>query len=116
MKFLGLIYIDEDKLDTSSAAACLAYAEPFKSSGQCLAAEALVCCDPARAMLRVRDGNVSVSDGPFLETKEYLAGVYVLDVQDRDEAIELLAGIPAAPAGRIELRPILDVQLEGAPQ
>lgn len=50
---------------------------------------------------------MSVHDGPFIETKEHLAGFYVLDVRDLDEAIELAAKIPSTPAGRVEIRPIL---------
>lgn len=113
MKYLGLIYIDEDKLDATPASDCMAYAATLRESGQCLAAEALRCCPPTRTTIQVRDGNVAVSDGPFLETKEYLAGIYVLKVRSRDEAIQLLAQIPGAPAGRIELRRILEVETGG---
>jgi hypothetical protein len=53
---------------------------------------------------------VSASDGPFIETKEFLAGIYLLEVAGRDEAVRLMSRNPCAPAGRIELRPIMDVQ------
>lgn len=107
MKYLGLIYIDEDKLEENSASECLEYAATLKESGQCLAAEALQCL-PTVTTLRVVDGQVSATDGPYLETKEYLAGIYVVEVESRDEAVRLLSKIPAAPAGRIELRPIME--------
>lgn len=105
MKYLGLVYIDENKLDAMSASDCLAYAATLKETGQCLAAEALEC-SPTVTNVRVQNGAVSATDGPFIETKEYLAGVYLLEVGDRDEAVRLMAGIPAASAGRIELRSI----------
>lgn len=56
--------------------------------------------------VKVRDGKTLTSDGPFLETKEALAGFYHLDCKDLDEAIELAAKIPAAVAGTIEIRPV----------
>jgi hypothetical protein len=57
--------------------------------------------------VRVRDGERSVTDGPFAETKEQLGGFYVLDVKDLDEAIEWAAKIPGAQFGSIEIRPVL---------
>lgn len=108
MKYLSLIYIAEDKLDECPADECLAYAETLKDSGQCLAAEALQCL-PRLTTVRVQNGDVSATDGPFPETKEYLAGIYVIDVPDLEQAVQLVARIPSAPSGRIELRPILEV-------
>lgn len=106
MRYLCLIYIDEDKLDANPANDCLAYAATLREAGHCLAVEALECGSHTTDV-RVRDGNVSANDGPFIETKEHLAGFYVLDVRDLDEAVELVAKIPSAPAGRVEIRPIL---------
>ena len=56
--------------------------------------------------VRVRDGKTLVTDGPYAETKEALAGYYLLDVKDLDEALELAAKIPGAQWGAIEVRPI----------
>ena len=76
-------------------------------AGQCLAAEALDCVPVTT--VRVRDGKVAASDGPFVETKEFLAGIYLLEAADRDEAVRLMSRNPCAPAGRIELRPIMEM-------
>jgi hypothetical protein len=59
--------------------------------------------------VRVVDGEILVSDGPFAETKEQMAGFYVVDAKDLDEAIALAAKIPSAQGGSIEVRPIWDM-------
>ena len=56
--------------------------------------------------VRVTQGDVLVSDGPFAETKEQIAGFYLVDCKDLDEAIEVASKIPAARHGTIEVRPI----------
>jgi hypothetical protein len=58
-------------------------------------------------VVRVRDGERLVTDGPFAETKEILGGVFLTDLPDLDEAIRLAALIPAAKHGSIEIRPVL---------
>jgi len=60
------------------------------------------------ATVRVRDGKVTVTDGPFAETKEQLGGYYVIEAADRDEAIRVAAKIPGAWIGCVEVRPIAD--------
>jgi hypothetical protein len=59
--------------------------------------------------VRVRDGEVLTTDGPFAETKEQLAGYFLVDCQDLDEAIEVAAQIPGAKIGSIEVRPIWEM-------
>ena len=59
--------------------------------------------------VRVRDGEVLTSDGPFAETKEQIGGYFVVECKDLDEAIELAAKIPAARGGSIEVRPIWEM-------
>ena len=59
--------------------------------------------------VRVRDGEVLATDGPFAETKEQLAGYYVVDCKDLDEAIEVASKIPGARTGSIEVRPIWEM-------
>jgi hypothetical protein len=56
--------------------------------------------------VRVRNGKVSVTDGPFAETKECLAGFYLMEARDLNEAIQLAARIPPAEIGSIEVRPV----------
>ncbi len=59
--------------------------------------------------VRVRDGEVLTSDGPFAETKEQMGGFYLVDCKDLDEAIEVAAKIPSAAVGSIEVRPIWEM-------
>jgi hypothetical protein len=59
--------------------------------------------------VRVRDGDVLTSDGPFAETKEQMGGFYLVDCADLDEAIEIASKIPGAQSGSIEVRPIWDM-------
>lgn len=106
MKYLCLIYVESDKLSAAPADECLAYAAELRDEGRCLAAEALR--DARGATIRVRKGELSVTDGPFAETKEFLAGFYLLEVSDLDEAVELAAKIPPLNVGRAELRPVLE--------
>jgi hypothetical protein len=60
--------------------------------------------------VRVRNGKVSVTDGPFAETKEFLAGFYMIEARDLNEAIQLAAKIPPAAVGSIEVRPIRPIR------
>lgn len=109
MKYLCLVYSEEARLhalpDSPRDAECLEYAESVQASGHMLAGEAL---QPVRtaATVRVRDGRLAVTDGPFAETKEQLAGFYLIEAQSRDEALEIAAGIPAARVGSVEVRPV----------
>ena len=65
------------------------------------------------ATVRIRDGKLSVTDGPFAETKEQLAGFYLIDARDMDEAIEIGARIPPARVGSIEVRPLRELNGSG---
>lgn len=60
--------------------------------------------------VRMRGGRMSITDGPFAETKEQLAGFYLVDAQDLDEALNIAKGIPAARVGSVEVRPIRELQ------
>jgi hypothetical protein len=105
MKYLALVYIDEDKLAEAPADECLAYADSLKLNGHCLAAEALRSADTATTV-RLRNGKLGITDGPFAETKEQLAGFYLLDARDLNEAIQMASRIPPASLGSIEVRPV----------
>jgi hypothetical protein len=84
-----------------------AFTAAISSSGHYVGANRLL--PPATAAtVRVRDGKVSVTDGPFAETKEQLGGYYVIEAENRDEAIRLAAKIPGAWIGCVEVRPIAD--------
>ena len=58
--------------------------------------------------VRFRGGKTMITDGPFAETKEQLAGFYILDCKDLDEAIELAGKIPDVTSGSIEIRPVIE--------
>lgn len=109
MKYLCLVYSEESKLhnlpDSPKDEECMAYGNTVRESGKMIAAEAL---EPVRTAttVRVRGGKVSVTDGPFAETKEQLAGFYLVEADDLDEAIQVAARIPAARVGSVEVRPI----------
>jgi hypothetical protein len=84
-----------------------AYTEALMSSGAHLGGEALQPIDAATT-LRERDGQRLVTDGPFAETKEILAGFYLIDVEDLDAALEWASKIPNVGYGSIEVRPVVD--------
>ena len=83
------------------------YTEAVRSAGVFDAGDGLQPTTTATTV-RVRDGQVSTTDGPFAETKEQLGGFYVLTCRDLDEAIEWAAKIPGARQGSIEVRPVID--------
>jgi hypothetical protein len=109
MKYLCLVYCEEEKLHTLPESPkndeCLAYADTLRKSGHLIAGEALESVQTATTV-RVRGGKVSVTDGPFAETKEQLAGFYLIDARDLNEAIQVASKTPPARVGSIEVRPI----------
>ena len=109
MKYLCLVYLDEKRLDELPDEDCVEYDQRIRASGHCVASEALQPVQTATTV-RVRDGRVSITDGPFAETKEQLAGFYMIEAQDLDEAIRLASGIPPARVGSIEIRPIRPIR------
>lgn len=121
MKYLCLIYLDEQVLaampenDMSALnARHLEFNEGLVTSGQFIEAEAL---QPpgATTCVRVRGGKTSVTDGPYAETKEMVAGFYFIEARDLNEAIQLAARIPSAPLGTVEVRPCRDLEVDGVP-
>lgn len=108
MKYLCLVYLEEQKLRTVPDKECMACGDGFRQSGVLVAAEALQPIATA-ATVRVRNGKVSVTDGPFAETKEQLAGFYLLDARDLNEAIQMAAKIPPAREGSVEVRPVREL-------
>jgi len=110
MKYLCLVYLDAENWNACPDANCAAYAQQLVDSKHMLAAEPLHAINTATTV-RVRNGKVSLHDGPFAETKEHLAGFYLVDAKDLDEALQIASGIPPAKYGSIEVRPVrqLDV-------
>ncbi len=105
MKYLCLVYGEERKLQEMDDQECVAYDEDLRRRRLCVASEALQPVSTA-VTVRVRSGKVTVTDGPFAETKETLAGFYLIEAADLNEAIQVAAGIPPAQVGSVEVRPI----------
>ncbi len=114
MKYLCLVYLDENKLDELPDEDCVSYDAAIRGSGHCIASEALQSVQTATTV-RVRNGHVAVTDGPFAETKEQLAGFYLIEAADLNEAIQIAAKIPPAQVGSIEVRPIRPIRETVAP-
>jgi len=108
MKYLCLVYLEGHKLHAVADRECQHCGDGFRERGVLLAAEALQPIETA-ATVRVRNGKVSVTDGPFAETKEQLAGFYLLDARDLNDAIQMAAKIPPAREGSIEVRPVREL-------
>src|SRR5260221_9036044 len=109
MKYLCLVYLDEKRLVELPDKDCVEYDASIRESGHCIASEALQSVQTATTV-RVRNGKVSVTDGPFAETKEQLAGFYLVDARDLNEAINIAAKIPPARVGSVEVRPIRPIR------
>jgi hypothetical protein len=112
MKFLCMAYEEESKLNALSQDEwialrdeTLAYVDELRKAGRLITAEALQSIQTA-ATVRIRDGKMSITDGPFAETKEVLGGFFLIDAGDLDEAIEVASRWPSARLGSIEVRPI----------
>jgi hypothetical protein len=109
MNYLCLVYLDEKRLPELPDEDCVAYDAAIRASGQCVASEALEPVATATTV-RLRNGRITVTDGPFAETKEQLAGFYMIEAKDLNEAIRIAAGIPPARVGSIEVRPIRPIR------
>ena len=109
MRYVCLVYSEEGKLEDVSDRECLAYGEELRAAGHRLGGEALHPVQTATTV-RVRNGRLSLTDGPFAETKEQLAGFYLIDARDLNEAIHLASKIPPARVGSIEVRPVRELR------
>lgn len=112
MKYLCLAYEEEQKLNDLSHSEWLElrqetldYVEALRSGGHLIAAHPLQSATTA-STLRVRRGELLVTDGPFAETKEQIGGYFLLEASDFNEAIRLASKWPSARLGRIEVRPV----------
>jgi hypothetical protein len=109
MKYLCLVYLEEQKLHAVPDRECADCGVGLRNSGLLIAAEALQPVETATTV-RVRHGKVSVTDGPFAETKEQLAGFYLIEARDLNDAIQVASKIPPAREGSVEVRPIRELQ------
>jgi hypothetical protein len=110
MKYLCLVYLEPDKWHAVADRECYDCGDGLRRAGALLAAEPLHPVETATTV-RVRNGQVSVTDGPFAETKEALAGFYLIDAPNLDEAIQMASRIPPAREGSVEVRPVRDLAL-----
>jgi hypothetical protein len=109
MKYLCLVYGEEKEIGAMTDDECMAYDQALRNAGRCLASEALQPVHTA-ATVRVRNGKVSIRDGPFTESKECVAGFYLIDAADLNDAIEVASKIPPARVGSIEVRPVRELK------
>lgn len=115
MRYLCLICTEEKltsdlppELASSMTDEYMAFGEEMSKRGVLVGGERLRPTTDATTV-RVRDGEVLTSDGPFAETKEQVGGYYMVDCKDLDEAIEIASKIPSARGGSIEVRPIWEM-------
>lgn len=115
MTYAALVYYQESLIEAMNEQEwhdlnqeCVAGVERLTEQGHYLAGQALQPVATA-ARLQVRDGEVLISDGPFAETKEQLAGFYLLEARDLNEALQLASRIPPARFGTIEVRPVREL-------
>ncbi len=112
MKYMLLVYLDENALSETERQACYRdsaqLAQDLHSSGHYLDASPLQPIATATSV-RLRNGKKLVTDGPFAETREQLGGYYLIDAKDLDEAISIAARVPVANLGIIEIRPVLGI-------
>jgi hypothetical protein len=115
MKYACLVYCEEDRLhslpESPPDSECAEFGAGLRESGHMVGGHALQPVDAATTV-RVRGGRMSVTDGPFAETKEALAGFYLIEARDLNEAIQIASRIPPARVGSIEVRPVRELQAE----
>jgi len=119
MKYVCLVYLVENDMSAMTkkeADACtdesLAYDDALRRAGHLVVAHALQPVESATTV-RVRNGKLFATDGPFAETKEQLGGFLLIEARDLNEAIQVAAKIPMASRGSIEVRPIRELRLSG---
>jgi hypothetical protein len=111
MKYLCLVYLSPDAWSACPDSNCAAYADQLTKNGKLIGGQPLHPTHTATTV-RVRNGAVSVTDGPFAETKEALAGYYMIDARDLNEAIQIASKIPPAKYGSIEVRPTRELVVD----
>ena len=112
MKYLCLVYLDEAQWSACPDRECFDFASDLAGGGRLLAAEPLHPPHTATT-LRVRNGETVLYDGPFSETKELLAGFYLIEAKDLNEALAIASRIPPAKYGSIEVRPVRALDVAG---
>ena len=116
MKYLCLVYYEEAKLDGLSkseldalVAESFAYREVLQKSGHYVASQALQSIQTATTIRRGSNGKLSMTDGPFAETKEQLGGFLLIEARDLNDAMQVASKMPSGRLGSIEVRPIREL-------
>jgi hypothetical protein len=116
MKYACLIYGDGNVVDPlperelrELTAQAIAYHDELRQGGQLVAVEALEPADAATT-IRTRNGKLSLTDGPFAETKEQLGGFFLIEARDLNEAIRIASKHPAARYDAVEIRPVRELR------
>ena len=119
MQYLLLIYDREADWQGRVPQQDEAYMAEFRSftrsiiaSGEFKGGDALQSADTATSV-RIRDGQVLLTDGPFAETREQLGGYYLIEAKDMEEAIAIGARVPVSKVGSLEVRPIMQMDMKG---
>lgn len=114
MKYVCLVYHEEQKLAALSqpqmdglVRACMNWVEDLERSGQHVFSAGLQSIASATTV-RHREGKLSLTDGPFAETKEFLGGFTMIEARDLNEALQIASRFPAARIGSMEVRPVMD--------
>ena len=114
MQFVALIYLDPTLMDATPQddadammRGCIAHADELRRDGRLLQSQMLAEPRTARSM-RIRDGRMTLVDGPFAEAKEVLGGFNLIEARDLDEAVEIASGFPWARTGCVEVRAVQD--------
>ena len=115
MKYLLLCCHEEKKSDSMSKSECeaimdetMSYCEALKESGHLIAVEQLESVQTAMTV-RVRNGKLSATDGPFAETKEQVGGFFLINARDLNEAIQVASKFPSVRLGSMEVRPVREL-------
>jgi len=115
MRYLCAVYLEPTTMEKLSPAEgatldrdSIAYDDELRRSGHYIVSDALKRATTAKT-LRVRNGKLSITDGPFAETKEQLGGFILVEARNMDEAVQLASKIPMAKHGTIEVRPVMEL-------
>jgi hypothetical protein len=116
MKFMLLIYNDGALLDAVPSDEadgmmrdCFAHADELREDGYLIESQMLHGAERAKSV-RIRNGRLSATDGPFAEVKEVLGGFNLIEADDMDEAVRIAAEFPWARTGCVEVRPVQDIE------
>ena len=114
MKFMVLIYTDDALIDAmpseqfdATMRGCIEHADDLRSEGRLLDSQQLEAPSTAKS-LRTRKGQLTITDGPFTESKAMLAGFNLIEAENMDEAVKIAAEFPWTHTGCIEVRPVRD--------